>query len=48
MNLTGLEVQEYNKKGYLFFPSLLDVNEINKLKSALPDIYNRKGPEIIR
>ena len=32
MNLTGLQVQEYNKKGYLFFPSLLDVDEINKLK----------------
>ena len=48
MDLTDLEVQEYNTKGYLFFPSLLDSNEINRLKNSLPEIFNRKGPEIIK
>ena len=48
MILTESQIEEYNTKGYLFFPSLLDIEEINKLKSSLTDIYKRKGPEIIR
>ena len=35
------------EQGYLFFPGLLDNDEVAVLQQAMPDILNRQGPEVI-
>ena len=47
MNLTGAQTAQFDEQGYLFFPDLLDSDEVAVLQQALPDILSRPGPEII-
>ena len=48
MKLTAQQVQQYHERGYILFPNLLDQDEVAELQAALPDIFARQGPEIIR
>ena len=48
MKLNGTQIAEFEERGYLFFPNLLDAKEVAALQSTLPEIMNRPGPEVIR
>ena len=48
MNLSDQEISEFEDKGYLLFPSLLNDTEVSDLQKAVPEILDRKGPEIVR
>ena len=47
MKLDDAQIAEFDDRGYLFFPGLLDGGEVAILQAALPDILNRQGPEVI-
>ena len=47
MKLSSAQIAQYDEQGYLFFPDLLDSDEVAVLQEALPEILNRRGPEII-
>ena len=38
---------QFIRQGHLFFPGLLNGTEVAILQTALPDILNRQGPEVI-
>ena len=40
MNLTKKQLEEFDKEGYLFFPSLFSQEEIQNLSSEVPKIYD--------
>ena len=48
MLLDGDQVAEFNERGLLFLPELLDGDEAAVLAAAMPEILARSGPEIIR
>ena len=48
MKLTEAQVAEFEDRGYLFFPGLLDDAEAAALQGAMPEILQRPGPEVIR
>ena len=48
MKLNETQIAEFEERGYLFFPSLLDAAEVAALQKALPEIMNRPGPEVVR
>ena len=43
MKLDDAQIAEYDDQGYLFFPGLLDGDEVAVLQAALPDILSRQG-----
>ena len=47
MKLDDAQIAQYDEQGYLFFPDLLDSDEVAILQRELPDILNRRGPELI-
>ena len=47
MKLNETLISEYEERGYLFFPNLLDGEEVAALKRAMPGILSRLGPEVI-
>jgi len=48
VTLTDQQIEEYETRGLLFFPSLLSLAEIEHLRAALPDVLNADRPEISR
>ena len=48
MQLNNNQIEQYEKHGYLFFPGLLDTDEVAVLPKVMPDILVRRGPEVIR
>ena len=56
MNLTKKQLEEFDKEGYLFFPSLFSQEEIQNLSSEVPKIYDireeynyrEKGSDLVR
>ena len=48
MRLDEAQIAEYDRRGLLFFPALLQEAETAELQTGLTDILNRAGPEIIR
>lgn len=48
MKLDEPQIAEFDRRGYLFFPNLLDVDEITVLQQAVPDILRRRGSEVVR
>jgi len=48
MKLNETQIAEFEERGYLFFPSLLDAAEVAALQKALPEIMKRPGPEVVR
>ena len=47
MKLSNAQIAQFDEQGYLFFPDLLDSDEVAVLQEALPEILSRPGPEII-
>jgi len=48
MLLSNPQIEEFDRKGYLLFPGLLDVEEAAVLKAALPTLSDREGQEVVR
>ena len=48
MNLSAEQISEFDDKGYLLFPNLLNSSEVSELQRAVPEILTRQGPEIVR
>lgn len=48
MRLNEAQIAEHDRRGLLFFSSLLQDGEVVELQETLPDILGREGPEIIR
>ncbi len=48
MKLNDAQIADFDEQGYLFFPGLLDSDEVAILQRATPEILNREGPEVIR
>jgi hypothetical protein len=44
MKLYDAQIAEFEERGYLFFPGLLDSDEVGVLQGAVPDILSRRGP----
>lgn len=48
MKLTDQQLQDFDRDGYLFFPSLYSPDEMKVLLAQIPEIYAQHRPEIIR
>ena len=48
MQLDESQLEEFDSRGYLFFPNLLDADEVAVLQRAVPEILSREGPEVVR
>ena len=48
MKLDESQIEEFDSRGYLFFPNLLDDDEVAVLQGAVPEILSREGPEVVR
>lgn len=48
MKLTPEQLAQFDRDGYLFFPSLFSAEEMAVLKGELPAIYSQHRPEIVR
>jgi len=48
MHLDDRQLAQYEEQGFLFFPGLLDRDEVAALQQAMPEILDRPGPEVIR
>ena len=48
MILTKQQLDQFDKKGYLFFPKLFSEKEIKYLVNAVPELYNRREEYNIR
>ena len=47
MQLNDTQIAQFDEQGYLFFLDLLDNDEVAILQSALSEVLNRQGPEVI-
>ncbi|MBI2753474.1 MAG: hypothetical protein HYX46_08170 [Betaproteobacteria bacterium] len=48
MKLTPSQIAEFERDGYLFFPSLFTPAEIKVLTDEVPGIYAQRRPENVR
>ena len=48
MQLDDDQLAEFEERGYLLFPGLLDGDEVAVLQKAIPEILSREGPEVVR
>ena len=48
IQLSDTQIAQFDEQGYLFFPCLLDNDEVAVLQQAMPELLNRQGPEVIR
>jgi ectoine hydroxylase len=48
MNLTKAQREEFDREGYLFFPSLFSPTEIKSLIDEVPGLYAQRRPENVR
>ena len=48
MQLDGNQMAEFEDRGYLFFPGLLDDDEAAILQTAMSETLSRQGPEVVR
>ncbi len=48
MLLTESQLVEFNDRGFLFFPALVDTPHISDLQDSLASVMDRGGPEVIR
>lgn len=48
MHLSDAQIEEFDRTGFLLFPGLLDMEEASVLKAAMPDLFTRTGPEVVR
>jgi len=47
VQLTETQIANFDREGFLFFPSLFDDDEVKNLKTALPELLEREGPEVV-
>jgi len=47
MKLNDTQIAEFDNRGYLFFPGLLDSDEVSVLQDAMPYVLTRSGPEMV-
>ena len=48
MKLTAAQREQFDREGYLFFPSLFKPDEIKRLADEVPGIYAQQRPENVR
>jgi ectoine hydroxylase len=48
MKLTPAQLEQFDREGYLFFPSLFSPEEIQPLVDEVPNIYAERRPENVR
>ena len=48
MELTPEQIAEFDDRGLLVFPGLLQPQEVAQLTVRLPELYSRTGPEVVR
>ena len=48
MKLTPVQIDQFDRDGYLFFPSLFTAAEMKVLLAEVPKIYAEQRPEIVR
>jgi ectoine hydroxylase len=48
MKLTAAQIDEFDRDGYLFFPSLFTPEEIGALNAEVPQLYAQQRPENVR
>ena len=48
MRLDDAQIAEFDERGFLFFPNLLEDGEAKVLQRDLPDLLAREGPEVVR
>ena len=48
MKLTDQQLEQFDRDGYLFFPSLFSAEEIKVLTDAVPALYAQRRPENVR
>jgi ectoine hydroxylase len=48
MKLTSAQIAEFDRDGYLFFPSLFSAAEMRVLTDAVPALYAERRPENVR
>jgi ectoine hydroxylase len=48
MKLTATQLEQFDRDGYLFFPSLFSKNEIQALTDEVPSLYAQRRPENVR
>src|SRR5438034_9908307 len=48
MQLTQEQLEQFDRDGYLFFPSLFTPEEIQVLLNAVPHLYAQHRPENVR
>ncbi len=48
MQLNDTQIAEFDEQGCLFFPGLLDNDEVAILQRAMPETLTRQGPEVVR
>ena len=48
MKLSDTQIVQFGEEGYLFFPGLLESDEVAILQRTMPEILSRQGPEVIR
>ena len=42
------QIAEFDERGYLFFPGLLEADEAQILQDEMPELLARQGPEVMR
>ena len=47
MRLNPSHMAQFEERGYLFFPGLLDGEEVAALQKVMPEILRRPGPEVV-
>lgn len=48
MRLDDSQIAEFDERGFLLLPNLLDADEVAVLQSEVPKIMSRPGPEVVR
>ena len=48
MKLTAQQLEQFERDGYLFFPSLFSPDEIKVLLDEVPRLYAQHRPENVR
>ena len=48
MELSSSQIEEFEERGFLFFPELLKSHEVKLLTDHLEGLYSRTGPEVVR
>ena len=47
MQLDEFQVREFEERGFLFFPGLLEAEEATSLQEPMAEILRRQGPEVV-